>query len=70
MIKILEKIIYFFFTICFFVVLWKITGRLWNSFVPWNSATDLIGIFFVAPILIGLAFLLTSLSFNVIKQVK
>ncbi|MGD6774679.1 hypothetical protein ACQCT3_15915 [Sutcliffiella horikoshii] len=62
-----EKIIYFIFTLFIFVLLWKAMGILWNAFVPWNLTTDLIGLFVVAPLLIILAFVLSSLSLKVIK---
>ena len=51
--KVLGNIIYFGFTIFIFIVLWKVTGELWEAFVPWNYKTDLLGIFVVAPILIA-----------------
>ncbi|TYS74800.1 hypothetical protein FZC75_00935 [Sutcliffiella horikoshii] len=62
-----EKIIYFIFTLFKFVLLWKAMGILWNAFVTWNLTTDLIGLFVVAPLLIILAFVLSSLSLKVIK---
>ncbi|KMJ60529.1 hypothetical protein AB685_04090 [Bacillus sp. LL01] len=65
-----EKIIYFVFTMFIFVMLWKAMGIFWNAFVPWNLKTDLIGLFVVAPLLIILAFVLSSLSFKVIKSGK
>ncbi|MCT2536427.1 hypothetical protein NC661_03790 [Aquibacillus koreensis] len=68
--RILEKIIYFGFTIFIFVVLWKITGEFWEAFVPWNYKTDLLGIFIVAPLLVLVSFILSNLSFKVIKGSK
>jgi hypothetical protein len=66
----LEKIIYFVFTILIFFLLWKVTGIFWNAFVPWNLKTDLIALFVVAPLLIILAFVLSSLPFKVIIRGK
>ncbi|WLR55577.1 hypothetical protein LC048_00720 [Mesobacillus subterraneus] len=68
--QVLEKIIYFGFTIFIFIVLWKVTGELWETFVPWNYKTDLLGIFVVAPILIVSSFILSSYSFKVIRGSK
>jgi heme/copper-type cytochrome/quinol oxidase subunit 2 len=68
--QVLEKIIFFGFTIFIFIVLWKVTGELWDAFVPWNYKTDLLGIFVVAPILIVSSFILSSYSFKVIKGSK
>ncbi|MEI5906670.1 hypothetical protein WAK64_06315 [Bacillus spongiae] len=67
---VIEKIIYFVFTIVIFIVLWKITSELWESFVPWNYKTDLLAAFVVAPVLIVVSFILASLSFKVIKENK
>ncbi|TYS57529.1 hypothetical protein FZC74_15960 [Sutcliffiella horikoshii] len=66
----LEKIIYFGFTLFIFVLLWKAMGVFWNAFVPWNLTTDLIGLFVVGPLLIILAFVVSSLSFKVIIRGK
>jgi hypothetical protein len=63
-----EKIIYFAFTIFIFLVLWKVTFVLWDAFVPWNYKTDLIGIFVVIPALLAAAFILSSVSFKVIRD--
>jgi hypothetical protein len=63
-----EKIIYFAFTIFIFIVLWKITAAFWDAFVPWNYKTDLIGIFVVLPALVTAAFILSSVSFKVIRD--
>jgi hypothetical protein len=63
-----EKIMYFAFTIFIFIVLWKITSALWDASVPWNYKTDLIGIFVVIPILVAAAFILSSVSFKVIRD--
>ncbi len=65
--KVSEKVIYFVFTLFLFVLLWKAMGVFWNAFVPWNLTTDLIGLFVVAPLLIILAFVLSGLSFKVIR---
>ncbi|UAL49584.1 hypothetical protein K7887_13950 [Sutcliffiella horikoshii] len=66
----LEKILYLVFTVIIFVLLWKVMGIFWNAFVPWNLTTDLIGLFVVAPLLIILAFVLSSLSFKVVREGK
>lgn len=66
----LEKIIYIVFTLLVFKVLWTLTGVLWEAFVPWNYKTDLLGILVVAPILIAISFILSSLCFKVIKGTK
>jgi hypothetical protein len=66
----LEKILYFVLTLFIFVLLWKVMGISWNTLVPWNLTTDLIGLFVVAPLLIILAFVLSSMSFKVIKDGK
>lgn len=68
--QVLGKIIYFGFTIFIFIVLWKLTGELWEAFVPWNYKTDLLGIFVVAPILIISSFIISSYSFKVIRGSK
>lgn len=43
---------------------------LWEALVPWNYKTDLLGFFVVIPLLITAAFILSSLSFKVIKGSK
>jgi len=68
--RVLEKIIYFVFTIFVFIVLLKVMDRLWEAFVPWNYKTDLLGIFVVIPILIAVSFILSSLSFKVVRGSK
>lgn len=68
--KVLEKIIYFCLTIFIFIVLWTVTGELWEAFVPWNYKTDLLGILVVAPILLVSSFVLSSYSFKVIRDSK
>ncbi|WP_433747921.1 hypothetical protein [Falsibacillus pallidus] len=68
--KLLERIIYFLFTIFIFIVLWNVMTRLWDAFVPWNYKTDFIGVVVVTPLLIAAAFILSSLSFKVIKATK
>ena len=68
--RVLEKIIYFVFTIFVFIVLWKVMGGLWGAFVPWNYKSDLLGIFLVTPILIAVSFILSSLSFKVVRGSK
>jgi hypothetical protein len=65
---VIEKIIYFVFTLFIFMILWKITFVFWEAFVPWNYKTDLIGIFVVIPMLAAVAFILSSLIFKVIKN--
>jgi hypothetical protein len=65
---VIEKIIYFVFTLFIFMILWKITFVFWEAFVPWNYKTDLIGIFVVIPMLSAVAFILSSLIFKVIKN--
>ncbi|WP_391207306.1 hypothetical protein [Psychrobacillus sp. L4] len=66
--QVLAKIIYFVFVIYIFITLWKYTGVLWNAYVPWNVQTDLLTIFVVTPILIAVSFILSSLSFKVIRS--
>lgn len=66
--KFIEKIIYFVFTILIFVVLWKVTGEVWEEFVPLNYKTNLIGLIFVSPIIIILSFVLSSLTFHFIRK--
>lgn len=68
--QVLAKVIYFVFTIFIFSTLWKLTGVFWNSYVPWNVKTDLLVIIVVAPILIIFSFILSSLSFTVIRSSK
>jgi hypothetical protein len=68
--QVFEKVIYFVFTIFIFVLLWIITGKLWEAYVPWNYKTDLLGIFVVVPILVIVSFILSSLSFKVIRGSK
>ncbi|RDI39194.1 inhibitor of the pro-sigma K processing machinery [Falsibacillus pallidus] len=68
--KLLERIIYFLFTFFIFIVLWNVMTRLWEAFVPWNYKTDFIGVVVVIPLLIAAAFILSSLSFKVIKETK
>ncbi|MGR3762909.1 hypothetical protein [Rossellomorea sp. NS-SX7] len=63
-----EKIIYFAFTVFIFIILWNIMAALWEAFVPWNYKTDLIGIFVVIPALVAAAFILSSVSFKVIRN--
>jgi hypothetical protein len=65
---VIEKIIYFVFTLFIFMVLWKITAAFWEAFVPWNYKTDLIGIFVVIPLLAAAAFILSSLFFKAIMK--
>ncbi|WP_226671094.1 hypothetical protein [Metabacillus litoralis] len=65
---VMEKIIYFVFTLFIFIVLWKITAVLWDAFVPWNYKTDLLGIFVVIPVLFAVSFVFASLSFKFIKE--
>ncbi|CQR46618.1 hypothetical protein BN1058_00887 [Paraliobacillus sp. PM-2] len=67
---ILQKIIYFVFTLIIFIVLWKVMSKFWDAFVPWNYKTDLLGIFVVAPLLIASSFILSSLCFKVIRSTK
>ncbi|MEL3973320.1 hypothetical protein AAEO50_13615 [Rossellomorea oryzaecorticis] len=64
----IEKIIYVVFTLFIFMLLWKITSAFWEAFVPWNYKTDLIGIFVVIPAMTAAAFILSSLSFKMIKN--
>ncbi|MBP1949902.1 inhibitor of the pro-sigma K processing machinery [Virgibacillus litoralis] len=66
--KSIEKIIYFVFTILIFMVLWKVTGEVWEEFVPLNYKTNLIGLIFVSPIIIILSFVLSSLTFQFIRK--
>lgn len=65
---VLEKILYYTFTLFIFIMLWKVTAKLWEAFVPWNYKTDLFGLFIVFPALIVLAFIAASLCFKVIKN--
>jgi hypothetical protein len=65
---VIEKIIYFVFTLFIFMIMWKITAAFWEAFVPWNYKTDLIGIFVVIPVVAAAAFILSSLSFKAIKK--
>ncbi|TYS68505.1 hypothetical protein FZC76_10295 [Sutcliffiella horikoshii] len=66
----LEKILFLLFSVFIFVLLWKVMGIFWNAFVPWNLTTDLIGLFVVAPLLMILTFVLSSLSFKIIRDGK
>lgn len=66
--QVLANIIYFVFTIFIFSTLWRFMGVLWNTYVPWNVKTDLLTIFVVTPILIVVSFILSSLSFKVIRS--
>jgi hypothetical protein len=66
--KIVERVIYFVLTILIFLVLWKVTGEVWEAFVPLNYKTNLIGIIFVTPIIIILSFILSSLIFHFIRN--
>ncbi|RCW76949.1 inhibitor of the pro-sigma K processing machinery [Saliterribacillus persicus] len=66
--KFIEKIIYVVFTILIFIVFWKITGKVWEEFVPLNYKTNLIGLIFVSPIIIILSFVLSSLTFHFIRK--
>ncbi|QFT87393.1 hypothetical protein FIU87_01900 [Bacillus sp. THAF10] len=68
--QVFEKVVYFIFTLFIFTFLWKLMAVLWDAFVPWNYKTDLLGLFVVTPILIGAAFILSSLSFKIIKNSK
>ncbi|WP_391122510.1 hypothetical protein [Psychrobacillus sp. L3] len=68
--QVLANIIYFLFVIFIFCTLWKFMGVLWNAYVPWNVTTDLLTIFVVTPILIVVSFILSSLSFKVIRSSK
>ncbi|RLQ92266.1 hypothetical protein [Falsibacillus albus] len=68
--QVVEKIIYFVFTVFIFIVLWKLMAVFWDKFVPWNYKTDLLGLCVVTPLLIALSFILSSLSFKVIKASK
>jgi hypothetical protein len=66
--KFIERILYFALTILIFVVLWKVTGEVWEEFVPLNYKKNLIGIFFVTPIIIFLSFILSSLTFHFMRN--
>ncbi|MEA3319542.1 MAG: hypothetical protein U9Q88_05905 [Bacillota bacterium] len=68
--QVFEKVIYFIFTLFIFTVLWKLMAVLWDAFVPWNYKTDLLGLFVVTPLLLAAAFILSSLSFKIIKSSK
>ncbi len=68
--QVVAKIIYFVFTIFIFTTLWRLMGLYWNAFVPWNVQTDLLTIFVVTPVLIAMSFILSSLSFKVIRSSK
>ncbi len=68
--RILEKTIYSVFTLFIFIILFKVMAVLWDAFVPWNYKTDIVGLFVVIPILIAISFLLSSLSFEYIKNSK
>ncbi|EDL66480.1 hypothetical protein BSG1_03970 [Bacillus sp. SG-1] len=64
----LERIIYYIFTLFIFLVLWNVTAEIWEAFVPWNYKTDLLGLFIVLPALLVLSFIISSLCFKVIKN--
>ncbi|TLS36282.1 hypothetical protein FCL54_16200 [Pseudalkalibacillus caeni] len=66
--KIIEGIIYFLITVLIFIVLWKVTGKVWEEFVPLNYKTNLIGFIFVTPIVIILSFSLSSMIFHFIRK--
>ncbi|WP_102027820.1 hypothetical protein [Salirhabdus sp. Marseille-P4669] len=66
--NIFEKLIYYVFTILFFIVLWKITGEIWEAFVPYHYKTELLALVIVIPLLIVFSFILSSLTFKVIKS--
>lgn len=68
--QIIGKILHFMFVIFILIVLWKLTSKIRESFVPWNYKTDLIGILVVTPILILISFIISSLSFKVIRGSK
>ena len=66
--KFIERVIYFVLSILIFIMLWKVTGEVWEEFVPLNYKTNLIGLIFVAPIIIILSFVLSSLIFHFIRR--
>ncbi len=45
-------------------------GIFWSAIVPWNLKTDLIALFVVAPFLLIMAFVLSSLFIKVIKNIN
>lgn len=66
--KFLERFIYMVLTILIFMVLWKVTGEVWEEVVPLNYKTNLIGFIFVTPIIIILSFILSGLTFHIIRK--
>jgi hypothetical protein len=67
---ILEKMLYFGFVIIFFLILLNVTGILFENFIPWTFKTDLIFLVFGMPLITILSFILSSLTFNFIRESK
>ncbi|MCA1064006.1 hypothetical protein QTG56_02135 [Rossellomorea sp. AcN35-11] len=66
--QVLEKVIYYVFTLFILILLGKMTFKVWEAFVPWNYKTDLIGLFFVMPLLVAVSFILAGLSIKVLRK--
>ncbi|BCB04171.1 hypothetical protein KH172YL63_23040 [Bacillus sp. KH172YL63] len=66
--RIIDKVIYYVFTALIFSILFKIVISFWDTFVPWNYKTDLIGLFFVIPVLAGVSFILSGLLIEYLRK--
>ncbi|GEM05827.1 hypothetical protein HMI01_28150 [Halolactibacillus miurensis] len=66
--NVIEKVIYFVFTIFIYILLRKVVTLAWDNFVPLNFKTNLLGAFVVFPIMVGASFILASITFKFIKK--
>ncbi|RWZ60539.1 hypothetical protein EQV77_04380 [Halobacillus fulvus] len=66
--RVLARVIYLYITIMNFLVLWKVTGRVWETFVPLNSTTNLVGLVFVTPVIVIASFVFTGVMFHWIRK--
>ncbi|WP_270181176.1 hypothetical protein [Alkalihalobacillus sp. CinArs1] len=63
-----RKAIYLMMTLCIFLIEWRVVGWLWNKYIPFHYKTDLIGLLFVLPVMVGSSFLLASLAMKVLRE--
>ncbi|WP_377890292.1 hypothetical protein [Alkalihalobacillus sp. R86527] len=63
-----RKAIYLVLTLFIFLFLWRVVGWIWELYVPFTYKTDLIGILFVLPVMIGCSFLLASLMVRILED--
>lgn len=62
-----KNIIFWFFTIFFFVIYWRILALIWNLWVPFNIIIDILSMFIVVVVNIPLSAISAEQTVKIIK---